>query len=393
MAACVVASLVLAGPAAAQTAGSLGPLEFFQGASPAIVAPSLTSLQQEVTNASGAGVGGGAGRVKTSSIRIVKPIDSASPKLFQATAQGTHFSKVTIEANTGGTTITYCLGDAFITSESTSLNADGRGEEELAIVAAKESRAYGTDCSSSSDSGPVVTTLIGLGKGAASVIARVDCLEEHCGGRLVVGLPGGATTGGGKFSMGDGSVRLLKLPVPADARPGLRGLGDGALKTVVTLAGHKAPIVGHGQIGAPPKKIPGLPNLTVAPAPTPIPTPVPTPTPTPTPPAAPIAQTVAITGCRTPVPGAAFHFAITGSLSPARAGVPVTLEFTAVGGDPQPLPGPIVQTATTDAAGNFATEFDRSQKGADYSWTVTASVAEGGGYLAATSSSCALPVP
>jgi hypothetical protein len=83
---------------------------------------------------------------------------------------------------------------------------------------------------------------------------------------------------------------------------------------------------------------------------------------------------------------------VTGSLAPARAGVPISLEFTPTSGH-MPWPAPITESAATDAAGNFTAEFDRERGGFGYAWSVTASVAEGGGYLAATSSPCAINIP
>jgi hypothetical protein len=78
--------------------------------------------------------------------------------------------------------------------------------------------------------------------------------------------------------------------------------------------------------------------------------------------------------------------AVTGSLSPARVGVPVSFEFVPTHG-PLPIPAPIVDPVITDAAGNFAQNLDRRQGGVGYSWSVTAGVPEGGGYLAAASAS------
>jgi hypothetical protein len=405
------AAAVLAAPAGAETAASLGPLELFEGSAPAIVVPSLLTLNQSITNATGPGSGSGAGtgKVKVSDIQITKPIDSASPKLIAAAAKGTHFSRVAIAASANGQELTYCLADAFIISDQTALSVGPEGSEESVEIAFEKSTVGygGSGCPASGGSGGgVVVTLLGLGHAASSIVARVDCLQSRCSGGLTVGLPGGATTGGGKFSMGDGSVKVLKLPVPAASQGTLRSLGDGSVKTLLTLKGHSGPIVGHDSF-APPKTLPGFTSLSVAPppaapaptpspapAPTPTPTPIPTPTPEPTPipTPEPVAQAVAISSCRMPVPGAGLLVEVTGSLTPARANVPVSLEFVATGG-PQPFPAPIVATATTDAAGEFSDDFDRQQGGVDYAWSVVASVAEGGGFLAAHSGSCAIPIP
>jgi hypothetical protein len=193
--------------------------------------------------------------------------------------------------------------------------------------------------------------------------------------------------------MGDGSVRVLDLPVPSASRGALRGFGDGSLKTILSLTGRSSPIVGHDPLTPAPQKIPGLPALTFTPAsPTPTPSPTPSPTPTPTPTSSPLAQALQIAGCSATIVGVPpTVIAVTGSLSPARAGVPVSLEFAAT--HPAPLPAPIVDSVLTDAAGNFTADFDREQGGVDYGWSVTASVAEGGGYLAAASAPCAVPIP
>ncbi|HEY5333812.1 MAG TPA: type VI secretion system tube protein Hcp [Solirubrobacterales bacterium] len=405
LAALLVAGLVLAPTAGAESASSLGPLEFFQGQTATIVAPTLTSFSQGITNSGGAGFGSGAGsgsgKVKVTEIHVVKPVDASSPQIFAATAKGTHFSRVAIQARTEGSGLNFCLEDAFIASDQQSGGAsDEHPTESFGIVFAKISENYNGPACAGAGSGPsVVSTLIGLGARAATIVARVDCLQPRCAGRLTVGLPGGGFTGSGKFSMGDGSVRVLDLPVPSASRGALRGFGDGSLKTVLSLTGRSSPIVGRAPLAPPPpKKIAGLPALTLIPAsptpsPTPAPSPAPTPTPTPTPTPSPLSQALQIAGCSTPVPGTPpTVIAVTGSLSPARAGVPVSLEFVPTSGPP-PLPAPIVDSVLTDAAGNFTEDFDREQGGVDYSWGVTASVAEGGGYLAAASASCAVPIP
>jgi hypothetical protein len=391
LAALLGAALALAPTAGAESADSLGPLEFFQGQTAKIVAPTLTSFSQGVANSVGAGFGSGAGSGmrKVVDIHVTKPVDASSPQIFAATVKGTHFSRVTMQAQNEGSNLGFCLEDAFISSASRShsVSADHQYESVSISFAEISENEDGPACAGVRPGPSVVTALVGLAPGAAAVVARVDCLQAHCAGRLTVGLPGGGVTGGRKFSMGDGSVRVLDLPVPSASRGALRAFGDGSLKTNLSLTGRSTPILGRAPLAPPPKKIPGLPTLTFAPA---APTPSPTPTPAPTP--SPLNQALQIAGCSSPVSGRLpTVVAVTGSLSPARAGVPVSLEFVPT--HPFPLPAPIVDSVLTDAAGNFTDDFDREQGGVDYGWGVTASVAGGGGYLAAASAPCPVPIP
>ena len=48
------------------------------------------------------GAGGGSGKAEFQDISIVKEVDKASPKLFQACAAGTHFQKATIYVRKAG---------------------------------------------------------------------------------------------------------------------------------------------------------------------------------------------------------------------------------------------------------------------------------------------------
>jgi hypothetical protein len=401
----LVAALALAPAAGAESASSLGPLEFFEGGAATIVAPSLLSLTNGVSSASSPGLGSssgaGSGKLKLTDIHVVKPVDASSPKLFAATAKGTHFSLVTIAAQENGSSLSICLGDAFIASRYQQAGDSGSPPlESLGIVFAKFSEHDGGGCPPE-DSGPgVVSSVTGLGPGAATILARVDCLQVRCAGRLAVALPGGVRTGGGKFSIGDGSVRVLDLAVPAPARGALRALGDGSVKTILTLKGRASPVVAREPLVPTLKKIPGLPSLTLAPAspvpsppatPIPTPTPAPTPVPTPTPTPLLLGQTLQIAGCGALVPRLPTIVTVTGSLSPARAGVPVSLEFIPTG--PPPLPAPIIESVVTDAAGNFTANFDLEQGEVRYAWSVTAGVTEGGGYEAAVSPPCAINIP
>jgi type VI protein secretion system component Hcp len=394
----LVAALVLAPVGGAEEASSLGPLEFFTGATATIVAPSLESFQYGISNASGAGLGSGGGtaRVKIQDIHFVKKVDASSPKLFAAAAKGTHFALVALATEEQGSSLSICLGDAFIASDSRGgSDSGGVPFESVGISFARISEHHGGGCSVA-DAGPgVVSTVTALGPGAATIVARVDCLQPRCAGRLAIALPGGLTTGGGKFSIGDGSVKVLRLSVPPPARGALRALGDGSVKTILTLKGGGSPIIVREPLSPTPKKIAGLPALTLAPAsqaPTPPVAPTPTPEPTPTPTPSPLAQTLQIASCGTePIPRLPSEITVAGSLAPARAGVPVSLEFTPAPG-PQPLPAPVIESVATDATGSFTANFDRRQGGEEDAWSVTASVAEGGGYGAATSAPCVINV-
>jgi hypothetical protein len=387
---------VLAPVAGAEEAESLGPLEFFTGGTATIVAPALRSFSFGVSNAVGPGLGAGSGKAKVEDIHVVKPVDASSPKIFAAAARGTHFALVTLAAQDNGSSLNVCLGDAFVSSDRQGGSNGGSVPlESVSIAFENFSQHFGGGCSAA-DFGPdVVSTVTALGPAAATIVARVDCLRPRCAGRLAIALPGGVTTGGGKFSIGDGSVKVLHLSVPPPARGALRALGDGSVKTIITLKGGGSPIVGHEPLSPTPKKIAGLPALTLVPAsPAPIPpiTPAPAPEPTPTPTPSPLGQTLQIGECHAPVPGTPIFVTVSGSLAPVRAGVPVSLEFTPTLGH-MPFPAPVTESPTTDAAGNFTADFNREQGGFGYAWSVTASVAEGGGYLAAASSACAINIP
>jgi type VI protein secretion system component Hcp len=395
LAALLVAALALAPVAGAEEASSLGPLEFFTGGTATIVAPSLESFSYGVSNAGGAGLGAGSGKVKVEDIHLTKSVDASSPKIFAAAAKGTHFALVAIEAQESDSSLSICLGDAFISSDYRQADGSGTPQESVSIAFARFSEHHGEGCTSA-DAGPgVVSTVTALGPGAAAIVARVDCLQPRCAGRLAIALPGGVTTGGGKFSIGDGSVKVLRLSVPPPARGALRALGDGSVKTIITLKGGGSPIVAREPLSPAPKKIAGLPALTLAPAspaPTPPVAPTPTPEPAPTPTPSPLGQTLQIAGCSTePIPRLPSVITVAGSLAPARGGVPVSLEFTPAPGS-QPLPAPVIESVTTDAAGNFTANFDRQEGGEEDAWSVTASVAEGGGYGAATSAPCVINV-
>jgi type VI protein secretion system component Hcp len=389
----LVAALALAPVAGAEEVTSLGPLEFFAGGTATIVAPSLESFSFGVSNAGGAGLGAGSGKVKVEDIHLTKSVDASSPKIFAAAAKGTHFALVAIEAQEKDSSLSFCLGDAFISSDYRQADGSGTPQESVSIAFARFSEHHGEGCTSA-DAGPgVVSTVTALSPGAAAIVARVDCLQPRCAGRLAIALPGGVTTGGGKFSVGDGSVKVLHLSVPPPARGALRALGDGSVKTILSLKGRGSPIVGREPLSPMPKKIAGLPALTLVPAsPAPTPPVAPTPTPEPTPTPSPLGQTLQIGGCSAELnPRLPTVITVTGSLGPVRGGVPVSLVFTPTSG-PMPWPAPITESVATDVGGNFTANFDRRQGGEEYGWSVIASVTESGGYGAATSAPCAIPV-
>jgi hypothetical protein len=181
-------------------------------------------------------------------------------------------------------------------------------------------------------------------------------------------------SGTGSFSMGDGSVKILRLSVPSPLRKWLAGHSHALLGAIIVVRGSSTAIVEHEVLGAPAKLPAGAPSGTLEEPPGGGPTDLP--------------QSLTLTGCST-LPGNPLIVMVSGSLAPARGGAKVTLTYTPT--SPPPAPSPIVDSVTTDAAGNFSENFDREQGGTPYSWNVVASIAEGDGYAAAQSPSCATP--
>ncbi len=100
-------------------------------------------------------------------------------------------------------------------------------------------------------------------------------------------------------------------------------------------------------------------------------------------------QTVAITGCSTPVVGNPQAITVAGTIDPLRAGITVHLTYTAVSGSPTVAVGAVqTQNVSTGAAG-FTTSFDRQGS----SWTVVATLDEDELYSSAVSGSCGIPIP
>jgi hypothetical protein len=188
--------------------------------------------------------------------------------------------------------------------------------------------------------------------------------------------------GAGKFALGDGSVKIMHLAVPLSLQKWLAGHKHALLGTIIAIRGRGTALVQHDLLDAP-AKLAGAPPESLGPPGSGSPGQP-----------ADLAQSLSLTSCTGthPVGTPATVVVVSGSLMPARAGVGVTLTHTPVSG-PLPLPSPVIETAFTDASGAFSENFDRQIGGLPYSWSVVASVAEGGGYAAAQSAPCPIPVP
>jgi type VI protein secretion system component Hcp len=400
----------------------------WRGTLPAIQVPSILSFQQTISShpTSKAYGSGGGHPSSASEFTITKVLDKSSASLIQAIGNGRHYKSGSLTwQGASGTIGAICLTDVFPTSYA--LGARGSTDQPTETISfgyGKIQMRYGPGASCDSSSAlPVETTLIGLNRSASSLTVRVDCLIRHCRGDLAVSLPksacpeggskcsftggvrvglngggkvklngdGSAFTGGvklsgaGAFSMGDGSVRVLRLAVPPQLGKWLTGHSHATLGTIIVVRGLGKSIVERELVGAPAKIDASIPSLTGS-----------------EPggggggtgePPKDLSQSLAVTECSHMVVGTpGTVVAIKGSLSPARLGAMVTLTYTPVTG-PSPMPAPIVDTVTTTATGTFEENFDRQQGGNDYSWSVVAGIAEGNGYAAATSAPCAVPIP
>lgn len=413
----------------AEAAYTIGPLDLSGGSLPAIQIPAILSFQQAiVSHPTSSAYGRKGGHPSSASeLTITKVLDKSSPSLFQATAKGGHykFGSMTWQS-ASGTIGAICLTDVFPTSYALGTPSD-KPTETVSFGYAKIQTEYGPGASCDGSSAPPVeTTLIGLNRSSSSLTVRVDCLTRLCRGDLAVSLPrsacpkggsdcsftggvrvglngggkiklngdGSAFTGGvklsdaGAFSMGGGSVRVLRLAVPPRLGKWLTGHSHATLGTIIVVHGLSKAIVERELLGAPVKIDVSIPSLS-APEPSPAgggggggsgepPKDLP--------------QSLAVTECSSPIVGTPTIVSIKGSISPARSGAKVTLTYTPVSG-PSPMPAPIVDTATTTATGTFGENFDRRQGGKDYGWSVVAGIAGGGGYAAASSPSCAVPIP
>jgi type VI protein secretion system component Hcp len=421
---------MLAGAAGADAAVTLGPFELNDGSAsiPAVQVPTLLAFQASLTgHPGGAGFGRGGAPNQVSELTITKRVDQSSPALQKAVVVGTHFKTGSlIWGQSNGTGVAACLTDAYPISYQLG-GAGGGGQfptETVGIAYAKIAYHYGSGASCAGGGAPPVeATLVKLNKAGSMLTTRLDCLSARCRGILSVSLPrgacpgapssceftggvrvglaggkvkfdgdGSAFTGGvkvgiggaGAFSINGGGTKVLRFPVPQPLQKWLKGHSHATLGSIIVVRGLSRAIVEREVLGAPAKIASGVPSLTAeeaAPAPQPGTVPGPSLK----------SQSLTITECSATVIGTPTVVSISGSLSPARAAA-VTLTYEPVNGPP-PLPSPIVHVVTTTATGAFGDTFDRHQNGADYSWNVVASIAEGGGYAAASSPPCAIPIP
>jgi type VI protein secretion system component Hcp len=422
----ILASIaMMALSASAEAAYTIGPLELNGGTLPAIQIPSILSFQQAIVHHPTSTAYGRKGSPSSASeLTITKVVDKSSPTLFQATVKGSHYKygSMTWQTTSGTVFGAVCLTDVFPTSYvlgGLSVNPT----ESISFGYGKIQTVYGPGASCNGSSAPPVeTTLIGLNRSASSLTVRVDCLTSLCKGDLAVSLPkaacptggsdcfftggvrvavngsgkatlngdgsaliGGVELGGaGSFSMGDGTVRVLRLAVPPRLGKWLTGNRHATLGTIIVVRGLNKAIVERELLGAPAKIYASIPSLS-APEP---PAGGGGPVEPPKEPPKDLSQSLAVNECSSPVVGTPTMVSIKGALSPARSGAKVTLTYTPVSGPP-PTPAPVVDTVTTDAAGNFGENFDRN----NHSWSVVASIAEGDGYAAASSPPCAVPIP
>jgi type VI protein secretion system component Hcp len=109
----LAAALAAAAPAfAKQPAGTAA----FEDPDIGTLAFSAYSFGVANTADPGGGGGGGAGKAVFSPFTLVRPVDAASAKLFQAAATGKHIPSVTIVVATGVTPVTYRLSDVIVSA-------------------------------------------------------------------------------------------------------------------------------------------------------------------------------------------------------------------------------------------------------------------------------------
>ncbi len=411
--------------AGADASYAIGPFELTSGSVPAIQVPSLLAFSSDIVkHPTGAAYGsGGRGAPSSASVlAITKKVDESSAALRQAVLSGMHYKEGSLHlSKSGGTYEAICMTDAYpISYRAQSGLGSSIPEETVSFAYAKVSFHYGQGANcTGTPSPPVESTLVGINRSASKLTARLDCLTTRCRGIFDVSLPnaacpqalskcsytgptrvglnggkvkfnrdGTAFTGGvkigiggaGKFSMGDGSVRVLQLPVPSPLQKWLKGHSHATLGSIIVVRGLGKAIVEHEVLDAPAKIYAAIPDITAS-------------EPGPQPPGPTLApQSLLITECSKPVVGTPTVITVSGTLSPARGGATVSLTYTPVNGPP-PLPAPIVDSVTTTATGTFGENFDRSQNGNPYSWNVVAGIGEGGGYAAASSAACAVPIP
>ena len=334
--------IVLLAAAACADASTIGPFELSGSGLPAVQVSSLLAVGQAITHPHdlcririrwprGAELGVGPeyhqeGRLEQSA-------------LAHAVAVGTHYKKGSLAlVNGGGSYEAICLTDAFpVSSQFQSAGGSSTTPEEtVGIAYTKISFRYGVGANcNGTPSPPVESTLVSLNRSASMLTARVDCLIKKCRGILAVSLPsaacpagasaagstgcsftggvrvgldggavkfnndGTAFTGGvkvgiggsGNFSMGDGSVRVLQLPVPSPLRKWLKGHSHATLGSIIVVRGLGKAIVEREALDSPAKIYAAIPELTAS-------------EPNPTPPAPGLSpQSLLITECSTPVVG------------------------------------------------------------------------------------------
>lgn len=413
---------ILATASWADAATTIGPLEL--SGQQAIQVPAVLSLQQSIVHGPVGAAYGTAGRgapASTSEIVITKKVDKSSPILAQAVSTGKHFKTGSLVLQKEGVAYeAICMVDVFPISVQVSA-ASGSSEtptETLSLGYSKIKFAYsaGANCGGIS-APPIESTLVRVSGSGSKLTERLDCLAAKCDGIAGVSLPaaacpgpastcsytggvrvgsiggrvrfnhdGTAFTGGvkvgiggaGKFSMGDGSVRVLQLAVPQGVRKWLKAHSHAKIVSWIVERGVGRAILDRELIGAPAKIESAIPSLSASEPPGEAPL---------------LSQSLQISTCSQPVIGAPpTVVAVGGSLTPARGGATVRLTYTPVNGPP-PLPSPIVDSVTTGPTGAFEEAFDRRRNGSDYGWEVVAATDQGDGYAAATSAPCSIPIP
>ncbi len=315
-----------------------------------------------------------------------RPVDAASPALFQANATGEHFAQAALTWGNGVQLHSLCLQDVVVASVSLSTGGgDPTPFETVSLNYLREGiDQTGTAACSKLGPAPPATVTVGVKRGTFS--ARVACLSRRCDGTLSLRLPAKACARRagimppdkacagrafrlGRVALGDGSVRVLRLSVPKGRlRRALARLTAGGTRGIIAVLrrGTGRPITLTTIPGAAKPKLPeGLPAVQS--------------TPVSSPPGA-VATSLVITTCG---PIASFPRQFAGQVTPAVAGLSITMTYT------PPAPGaPIQQTVTTNAAGQFSDAVAATTPGP---WSATASFAGNAAYGASTSPSCGFP--
>ena len=423
----LVIAAFAAAPADAETASAFSGLELTGGGKlPSLQLPGASLLAFSLgvgSHLTGSGWGG-SGYVPNAApeLTVKARLDGAEASaLTKAATDGSHYKSGALTWTGNGKGYAYCLTDVFVDSLQFGVDLKSPLIAEIGLAYSKLTVRTGAQPSCSGNSVPAVQSNL-LGLRGKSLLARVDCLSVRCRGLLAVSLPSSACrsgpskcsytggvrvglklnklgkvhfnpngtasfTGGvkvglggaGKFSMGDGSVKILKLHVPAPLFKWLNGHRHATLGAIIVVRGRNTALIQHDVLNPPAKLPSGVPSeVQAAPGNEEGPADQP--------------QSLAVTGCSTPVVGTPTVVTVSGSLSPPRGGASVTLTYTPLNG-PLPLPAPVVDSATTNAAGNFEESFDRQREGKPYSWEVVASIAAGGGFAAAQSPPCSIPIP